>query len=162
MTPATDLFHRALAALSCGDVDRAEQLTRELLGQDSSNAEAWAILANIYKEGGHFERAIGPATRATELEPDNIQHLNNLGFLYLLLGRWEEGRECYARAASMPEAPPTIYVNYAWALIELGQEEAATQQLRRAHELSLESGVTQMVQEDPRYQKLVPILETIT
>lgn len=162
MTPASDLFHRALAALSCGDVDRAEQLTRELLGSESDNAEAWSLLANIYQQCGYIERAVGPATRATELEPGNIQHINNLGYLYLLLGRWKEGEECYARASAMPEAPPTIYVNHAWALIELGQESAATQQLKQALELSLESKVTTMVREDPKYEKLVSILESLT
>ncbi len=162
MTPASDLFHRALAALSCGDVDRAEQLTRELLGSEVDNAEAWSLLANIYQQCGFFERAIGPATRAAELEPDNIQHINTLGYLFLLLGRWKEGEEWYSKAAAMPEAPPTIYVNHAWALVELGQDSAATKQLRKALELSLESRVTTMIQEAPRYEKLVPILEKIT
>lgn len=162
MTAASDLFHRALAALSVGDVNRAEQLTRELLGREIDNAEAWSLLATIYQQGSYFERAIGPATRARELEPDNIQHINRLGYLYLLLGRWKEGEECYARAAAFPEAPPTIYVNYAWALIELGQDAAATEQLRRALELSLESRVKTMIQEDPRYYKLVSILGSIS
>lgn len=162
MNPASDLFHRSLAALSCGDVDRAEQLTRELLGREIDNAEAWSLLANIYQQSGFFERALGPATRATELEPDNIQHINTLGYLYLLLERWKEGEECYSRAAAMPEAPPTVFVNFAWALIELGKDDEATQQLRQAVELSLESRVKTMILEEPKYHKLVSILETIT
>jgi len=154
-----DLFERALSALAAGDLNRAEQLTRELLGQDQDNVEAWSLLANIYQESGHPERALGPATRAVELDPDNIQNWNTLGYRYLLLGRWKEGEQCYARAASMPNAPATVFLNHAWALIELGQDAAAVHQLRRA--ISLHDEIPDTIRQDPHYKKLLPLLEEL-
>jgi len=154
-----DLFERALSALAAGDLDRAEKLTRELLGQDQDNVEAWTLLAHIYQESGHPERALSPATRAVELDPDNIQNWNTLGYLYLLLGRWREGEQCYARATSMPNAPATVFLNHAWALIELGQDAAAMHQLKRA--IALHDELPDVIRKDPHYEKLRPLLDKL-
>ena len=159
MAASSDFFQRAVAALASGDFDRAEKLTRELLNQDEKNIEAWSLLTSIYQQGGKREKALEPAKRATELDPDNIQHWNTLGYLYLSLSRWEEGEKCYARAVTLSEAPATVFLNHAWALIELGQKEKAGQQLKLALEKSLEDELTNMIRTDPQYSKLRALLD---
>lgn len=159
MATASDYLQRAVAALAARDMNRAEKLTRALLAKEATNVEAWNLLASIYQEAGQPEKAIEPATRAAELEPDNLQHWNTLGYLYLLLRRWADADKCLARAAASPDAPATLLLNHAWALIELGQTGAATQQLRQAIERSLEDELTNTVRQEPRYAKLRPLLE---
>jgi Flp pilus assembly protein TadD len=159
MAEVSDYLQRAVAALAARDLNRAEKLTRDLLAKDATNVEAWNLLASIYQEKGEAEHAIEPATRAAELEPDNVQHLNTLGYLYLLLKRWADAEKCFARVAAKPDAPPTLLLNHAWALIELGQTRAATQALHQAIERSLEDELVKTIREDRRYAKLRPLLD---
>jgi Flp pilus assembly protein TadD len=140
---------------------RAEKLTRDLLAKDDTDVEAWNLLTCIYQEAGQPEQAIYPATKAAELDPDNLQHWNTLGYLYLLLQRWPDAEKAFARAAANPDAPATLLLNYAWALIELDQVRAAEQQLRRALERSLEDELANTIRTEPRYAKLRPLLERL-
>jgi Tfp pilus assembly protein PilF len=159
MATVNDYLQRAVAALAVRDMKRAEKLTRDLLAKDATNVEAWTLLAYIYQEAGQPERAIEPATRAAELEPDNLQHWNTLGYLYLLLKRWSDADKCFARVAANPDAPATLLLNHAWALIELGQTRAASQQLHQALGRSLEDELAKTIREDARYVKLRPLLD---
>jgi Flp pilus assembly protein TadD len=159
MATVSDYLQRAVAALAARDLNRAEKLTRDLLNKDNTNIEGWNLLTCIYQEAGQPERAIDPATRAAELDPENLQHWNTLGYLYLLLQRWSDAEKCFARAATNPDAPATLLLNHAWALIELGQTRAASQQLHQALERSLEDELANTIRTEPRYVKLRPLLE---
>ncbi|MFX1563095.1 MAG: tetratricopeptide repeat protein [Promethearchaeota archaeon] len=162
MSEIEDLFERALSAFSAGDLKRAEELTRRLLDIDEDNIDGLSLLVSIHQQGGDFEKALEPAKRVVELDPGNSHNLNTLGYLHLLLGRWEEGEKCYAHAVTIPGAPSTIFLNYAWALIELGKEEKAIQQLQHALEHSLEGELADMIQREKRYEKLRSLLDKLT
>ncbi len=161
MGSVSDLFQRAVIALSDEDYERAEQLTKELLELDKQNVDGWSLLANIYQHTGKLDFAIDAAKQATELDPENLQHWNNLGFLYLLEGNWKEGELCYGKAVNLPEPPPTIFLNYAWALIEQGKTDQAKQALRNALEQSLEDTLLDDIEMDEHYAKLRPLLKEI-
>ena len=157
-----DLFERALSAFSAGDLERAEELTLKLLDIDADNIDGLNLLVSIQQQAGNFEKALEPAKRVVELDPGNLQHLNTLGYLHLLLSRWEEGIKCYAQAVTIPGAPPTVFVNYAWALVELGNEEKAIEQLRLALERTLEGELADMIQREEQYQKLRSLIDKLT
>ncbi|MFX0169592.1 MAG: tetratricopeptide repeat protein [Candidatus Hodarchaeota archaeon] len=159
MGSASDLFQRAVIALSDEDFDRAEKLTKELLDKDKSNVDGWGLLANIYQQSNQSVKAIEAAKKATELDPENLQHWNNLGFLYLSQSQWKEGEKCYAKAEKLPNPSPTIFLNHAWALIELEQERAAIQKLKESIERALEDTITETINSDKRYTKLRPLLK---
>jgi Tfp pilus assembly protein PilF len=162
MGSASDIFQRAVIALSDQDFERAEKLTKELLELDIKNVDGWNLLANIYQQSGQYEKALEAAKKATELDPKNIQHWNNLGFLYLSQSQWEQGEKCYAKAVKLPNPPPTIFLNHAWALVELGQEESALKEIKQAIEQSLEDTITDTIKTEDKYAKLRPLLEKIT
>ncbi len=161
MGPESDLFQRAVIALSDEDYDRAEKLTRELLDLNEQNVDGWTLLANIYQQKGQNELAIQAAEKATDLDPKNLQHWNNLGYLYLLQSNWTAGERCYAKAASLPNPTPTIFLNHAWALIELGKQDQAKQQLRQALEQSLEDTLFDDIETNEHYVKLRPLFKEI-
>ena len=161
MGSASDLFQRAVIALSDQDFERAEKLTNELLELDAKNVDAWGLLANIHQQSGEHGKAIEAAKKATELDPKNIQHWNNLGFLYLSREQWKEGEKCYAKAVKLPNPPPTIFLNHAWALAELGQEKAAFKELKQAIDQSLEDTITETIKTEDRYTKLRPLLKKV-
>lgn len=161
MGSESDLFQRAVIAFSDEDFDRAEKLTKKLLDLDQKNVDGWSLLANIYQQKGQKELAIEAAIKATDIDPENLQNWNNLGYLYLLQGNWTEGEKCYSKAASLPDPSPTIFLNHAWALIELGNEAQAEQQLRQALELSLEDTLYDDIETDEHYAKLRPLFKQI-
>lgn len=161
MGSVAELFQRAVLAFSSGDSKRAEELTNELLKLDQENVEGYSLLASIHQQDKQYKKALEPAQRATQLEPDNLQHWNRLGFLYLILGQWKEGEKTYAKAAKMKNATPTIFLNHAWALIELDKKDAAIKQLGKAIAQSLEDTVTETIKEDDHYTKLRPLVKKV-
>lgn len=161
MGKESDLFQRAVIALSDSDYGRAEKFTKELLDLDKKNVDAWSLLANIHKQGGEIEKAIEAAKQAKDLDPKNVQNWNNLGHLYLLQSNWEEGEKCYAKATKLPNPSPTIFLNHAWALIELGKEKEAKQQLKQAIDQALEDTLSETIANDERYSKLRPLLKNL-
>jgi Flp pilus assembly protein TadD len=161
MGDASDLFQRAVIALSDEDYDRAEKLTKELLEIEPKNTDGWSLLANIHRHKNQLEEAIKAATKATKLDPDNVQSWNNLGYLYLLQGNWKKGEHCYAKATSLPDPTPTIFLNHAWALIELGKEKEAEHQLRQALNRSLEDTLFDDIETNEHYAKLRPLFKQI-
>jgi Tfp pilus assembly protein PilF len=161
MGDASDLFQRAVIALSDEDYDRAEKLTKELLDLEPKNTDGWSLLANIYQHQNQLDAAIQAATKATDLDSENLQHWNNLGYLYLLQGNWREGERCYAKAASLPDPTPTIFLNHAWALIEMGNEAKAEEQLRKALDQSLEDSLFDDIETNEHYTKLRPLFKQI-
>ncbi|MFW9935788.1 MAG: tetratricopeptide repeat protein, partial [Candidatus Thorarchaeota archaeon] len=116
-----DLFQRSIAALAGGNPERAKQQILKLLEKDKNNLELLTFLTAIYQQYQQPQNGLQTAQRIAELEPDNPRHWNNLGYLYILLGRWEEAEKCYAKATKLDEAAPTVYLNYALSLIELGK-----------------------------------------
>lgn len=161
MGSADDLFQRAVIALSDEDLERAKKLTKELLELDSKYVDGWNLLANIYQQTQQYEKAIAAAKQTTEIDPENLQYWNNLGYLYLLQSNWTEGEKCYAKAITLPNPPPTIFLNHAWALIELGDEARAKEQLAQALERSLEDTLIDDLETDTHYSKLRPLLKQI-
>jgi Flp pilus assembly protein TadD len=161
MGSESDLFQRAVIALSDQDFNRAEKLTKELLELDQRNIDGWNLLANIYQQKGKTDQAIQAAKKTTELDPEDIQNWNNLGYLYLLQKNWVEGERCYAKAATLPNPTPTIFLNHAWALIELGKQEQAEKRLRQALDQSLEDTLFDDLETNEHYIKLRPLFKKI-
>ncbi|MFX1563441.1 MAG: hypothetical protein ACFFDP_09055 [Promethearchaeota archaeon] len=156
-----DLFQRALAAFSAGDLERAEELALRLLDIDANNIDGLSLLVSVHQQGGNMEKALESAKRVVELDPGNLHHLNTLGYLHLLLNQWEEAEKCYTHAVTIPGAPPTVFLNLAWALIELDKEEKAIQQLRIALEHSLEGELFDMIRRESQYKKLLPLIDKL-
>ncbi len=161
MSKVDSLFHRAVAALATGDFKRAEKLTKEILEVDEKNIDGLMLLVNIYHQSNQFEKALEPAQQIIELEPENVQQLNTLGFLYLRLQRWKEAKQCFEKILSKPDIPPTIFLNYALALLSLDEQNKAIDQLRKAISQSLEGEIAKIIHENPLYEPLRPLLSQI-
>jgi Tfp pilus assembly protein PilF len=162
VSKADKLFHRAVAALANGDFKRAEKLTKDILEMDAKNIEGLMLLVNIYHQSNEFEKALKPAQQIIELEPENVQQLNTLGFLYLRLQRWKEAKQCYEKIIAKPAVSPTIFLNYALALLGLNKQDKAIDQLRKAVTQSLEGEIAKIVHENPLYEPLRSLLSQIT
>ncbi len=153
-----DLFQRSVAAFTGGNPERAKQQILKLLEKDQNNLELLTFLTAIYQQYQQPQDALHTAQRITQLEPTNPQHWNNLGYLNIILGRWKEAEACYAKATSLPNASPTIFLHHALTLIELKQQKAALKDLQHALAISLSGELESTIQTDPQFTKLRPLL----
>ena len=156
-----DLFQRSIAALAGGNPERAKQQLLKLLEKDRNNLDLLTFLTTIYQQYQQPQHALLIAQRSARLDPQNPQHWNNLGYLHIILGQWKQAEECYAKAAKLNDASPTIYLHHALTLIELGQTEKAIKQLKAALDHSLSGELLTIVQTDPQFTNLRPLLNKL-
>jgi Flp pilus assembly protein TadD len=156
-----DLFQRSVAALAGGNPDRAKKQILKLLEKDKNNLELLNFLTTIYQQYQEPQSALETAQRIAQLEPNNPRHWNNLGYLYIMQCQWKDAEQCYAKAAKLNDASPTIFLNHALTLIELGQSKTAIQQLQKALNHSLSGELLDMIQSDPQFEKLRPLINKL-
>ncbi len=156
-----DLFQRSVAALAGGNPERAKQQILKLLEKDKNNLDLLTFLTSIYQQYQEPQQALQTAQRIALLDPNNPRHLNNLGYVHILLGQWKEAEQCYAKAVKLDDASPTIFLHHALTLIELNQIKAATEQLQKALNHSLSSELLDIIQTDSQFVKLRPLLNKL-
>ena len=83
---ADDLFNRAMAADSAGQIDVARNLLEQVLKIAPHHVAALVNLAILYQDGGAFERAEPLYRRALALSPDTAVIHHNLANLLLKRG----------------------------------------------------------------------------
>ena len=153
------LFQRSVVAIASGNVKRAKKLIAQILEDDKNNIEMLSFLTSMYQQNSQPEFALQMAKRTTELDPNNPQHWNNLGYIYLMMEQWQAAEQCYANATILPNAPPTIFLNHARTLAELGRTKAARMQLKQALLKSLPGELERAIKTDPQFVKLRPLLD---
>src|ERR1700731_4750537 len=109
---------------------------------DPDNAEKLTALGTIYGQHGDLEAALKPLRRAAELAPESPQMQYNLALTYYRLNRFEEARRPLAN--TIQRWPDLFQVNvlYGAVLSKLGEDLAAYQALRHAHQLNPQESST--------------------
>jgi tetratricopeptide (TPR) repeat protein len=126
--------------LDQGLKDEARAVCEQLY--DPDNAEKLTELGTIYGQHGDPEAALKPLRRAAELAPLSPQMQYNLALAYFQLNRFEEARAPLANA--LQRWPDLFQLNalYGAVLSKLGEDLAAYQMLRHAHQLNTEDSGT--------------------
>ncbi len=109
---------------------------------DTDNAENLTALGTLYARNGEVESALKPFRRAAELEPQSPQMQYNLALAYFQLGRLDEARKPLETA--LARWPDIFQLNalHGAVLAKLGEERAAYDALRHAHELNRQDAAT--------------------
>ncbi len=98
------------------------------------NAEAKRLLRNK-----SYPLALIRFREAHDLDPDDAEITNNLGYIYYLLGNYEEAERLYRRAIQIDPERAVAYINLADLLVSRGSSredhEEAARLLVRAREL---------------------------
>lgn len=68
---------------------------------DPNDPDKLTSLGIVYGEHGAYDEAIGPLTRAAELDPDSFEIFHNLGVSYFRLRRYGQARPALERAVAM-------------------------------------------------------------
>jgi len=120
--------------------DEARAVCEQLY--DPDDAEKLTELGTIYGQHGDSEAALKPLRRAAELAPQSPQMQYNLALAYFQLNRFEEARAPLANA--LQRWPDLFQLNalYGAVLSKMGEDLAAYQTLRHAHQLNVEDSGT--------------------
>ena len=119
--------------VEAGEIEEAEHNLREVLQQGFESPQAWAALGYCQWRRGKAEGALDSYRRAVELDRDNSNAANGLG--YLLADSGEDPEEAVALCRKAVDADPgnTAYNDsLGWALFRAGRPAEAVRYLTEA------------------------------
>lgn len=129
------LVNMARAYANLYEVDSARQALGEAILIDSSYANAYMLLGQLYKDDGEIDQGLKYVKRANQLDPENVDYQYFLGSMLSQLGRTEEAI-AYLQAAAQ-RSPWHYWTHYSLgqALIRLGRLDDGQRFLARADSL---------------------------
>ncbi|MDB5037401.1 MAG: glycosyltransferase [Bacteriovoracaceae bacterium] len=99
----------------------------------------WYELANLYYQEGNYQLAADTFQKASDLDPKNIQTLNNLGHTLTLIGERERGEKYLRECLAVDSSNSNIWLNYAVSRMEAGDLHIAQNCFQKALTLSPDS-----------------------
>lgn len=120
----------AQAALSGGDIERAELLARQ--AADAGETDAHAILVRILSQTGDLEGAESHAQTALDNQPDDPITMAYLGSILMAKDRIEDAVAAFRRAVDLRPGDAILLNEYGNALAAAGETEQAVAALRDA------------------------------
>lgn len=98
---ANELLEQAGSHYREGRLDQAEQITRRVLKQQRSSADAYQLLGLIAMKRGLYPDAVAAYKKASGLEPGNHRYLYLLAKALTTMGRIEDALHCFDRALAL-------------------------------------------------------------
>ncbi len=150
--PSRELeLYAATLRAKAGDFDGAVDYLEALIREEPENDELYYNLGVVYGEADRVEEAIGLMQRALELNPDNANALNYIGYTWAERGvKLDEAEQMIVRAIELRPNDGYIVDSLGWVyymrarpLVEAGNDaearawiERALSELERANELT--------------------------
>ncbi|HEY1922607.1 MAG TPA: tetratricopeptide repeat protein [Tepidisphaeraceae bacterium] len=133
-----------LAHHRAGRLGEAEQMYREILGENPKNADALFLLGSLSHQTGKLDDAVKLLNQAIEISPGAPNYHTNLGVVLATLGRLPEAAECYRKTISlMPHA--AVYFNLGTVLSQMNVFDSAANAFRQAIALDPNHHLTHMM-----------------
>ena len=89
--------------------DLAEQAFRQVLQQDPNNSMTLNYLGYMLADrNAHLEEALTLVKKALDLDPQNYNYIDSLGWVYFKLGNYDQAEENLRRAADKAPTDATI------------------------------------------------------
>lgn len=131
LTTEESLLQQAVQAQRRGDMAAARGLYAELLTLDPDQPEALHFIGLMDWQDGHGAVALGKLEAAARARPQSADILNNLGTVYLGVGRQQDALRVYARAVELSPKNPSFAANLGVALLQVNQPAAAVALARK-------------------------------
>ena len=134
---ALDEFHPdghylwATIAKKGGKRDVRDKHLRLAIKGDPGHSASFLSLGRLYSEIGAHEEGLKVLQEGMRFSPDNIYLQQAYGLAWLDVGRPDRAKDVFAVAEKNPKADYTLHLNYAAALLQLGDKERAIKQLER-------------------------------
>ena len=126
---------RVYCHIKLGQFEAAETLARDRLAVYKTDTRLYGMLAHIHEKTGRMEDAIATHRRILEIDPDNLNSMNSLGYLLTLHGAPTDQTEALTnlkQALSKKPNYPAYLDSFGVALARGGQTESARRALMKA------------------------------
>ncbi len=132
MTSLELLSNRAMGLHQQGDLVQAEQLYRQVLGQDPAHFNANYLLGVMRAQQGQHAEALQLVGAALKADPNAIPALANHGRLLQMMGRFTEALASFDRLIALQPDHGGAHNNRGVTLQSLGRSEDALASFDRA------------------------------
>jgi tetratricopeptide (TPR) repeat protein len=120
----------ARIALDSADRITGERELRSAIEGDPGFAPAYVRLAQLYSDVEAYEAARDVLVEGLQFAPQSVELQESLGLAWMDLGRPDRAKVVLAKATQHPKARHHLFLNYAAALLQLGEKEPAIEALR--------------------------------
>ncbi|WP_299467446.1 tetratricopeptide repeat protein [uncultured Gimesia sp.] len=135
MPSLQELLATAVQQHQAGNLAQAEELYREVLLHDPSQADALHLLGVVYLHLKQYEKAIDFITRAICQNDGIASFFSNRGAAYKGLGQYQDALTNYDRALELEPQNPAFMLNLAITQVASGEKKQAIQTYRKAIQL---------------------------
>ena len=130
------VFAAAVQAHRVGDLTQAEQLYRQVLQQDPTNAEALHLLGLVCFQTKRLVEAIDLMRDAVDLDGTNSEYRANLGTALQTQGHLDEAIEQFQLALDLEPDSWQLHHNLGNALQQRGELDGAVKHYRQALQIN--------------------------
>jgi len=130
------LFAEAQAHHHAGRLAEAQELYAEIIGHDSTHADALNLLGAVMAQRGQAEQAVYFMRRATQAQPVRAPYHTNLGVVLTALGRYDEAKGSFDRAIKAEPGFADAYYNLGNLLKQMELPDAALLAYEQARTLA--------------------------
>jgi Tfp pilus assembly protein PilF len=164
MMSIPDMVALGLREHQAGQLDRAEQLYRQILQVNPSHADALHLMGVLISQRGRDDLAIPYIERALIVKPHVAAFHNNLGFSYQGLGRLDDAEASFRRAIQLQPDFAMAYNNLGNVFRAQGNGVAAAEYYRTAIQLQPDypephGNLGVVLQEQGKYEEALPCYE---
>ena len=131
-----DLYVQGVQASQSGNQKLAQVKFEQATSTNPNLRMARAMLGDMYRSQGEYERAREQYEALTRLDPYSSENLYRLGVTYQFLQRVQDAIASYLRALEIEPRDVKSCMNLGLAYLTLNQKDDAVKYLRRATELS--------------------------
>ncbi len=131
-TPMQDRLAAAIAQHRAGKLAEAERAYRDILAEESGNADALHLLGALKQQSGKHDESIALVRQAIALKPNSALYHNTLGITYAMTRAVDWAVEAFTKAASLSPQYPDPHVHLGNLLRMQGRKEEAVAHLERA------------------------------
>ncbi len=122
----------AIAQHRAGLLAEAERAYRDILAEDSGNADALHLLGALKQQNGKPDESIALVRQAIALKPNSALYHNTLGIAYGMTRAVDWAVEAFTKAASLSPQYPDPHVHLGNLMRMQGRKEDAVSHLERA------------------------------
>lgn len=138
MASPQKLLATAVQHHQTGNLSLAEELYREVLQHDPTQADALHLLGVVHLHLKQYEKAIDFITRAICQNDSIASFFSNRGAAYKGLGQFQNAISNYDRALELDPQNPAFILNQAITQVAAGKKKEAIQTYRKAIQLKPE------------------------
>lgn len=119
------LYGKACALFRINDFEGALADLSELIKKDEQNHRYLHSRALIYGANEQYDMATHDLERVSELYPDNVELLCDLGGTYLIIEEYNQASICFERAANLDKSCPCVWFGKGMVALSMNEPRKA-------------------------------------